>query len=50
MFSIKKQGLPAADVKAAMAISGRGAEVLRDVAGLPAEVLDGRHHPCPNCG
>ena len=25
-------------------------EVLEHVAGIPAELLDGRHHPCPACG
>lgn len=30
--------------------SGRWADILAAVAGLPAVVLDGRHHPCPRCG
>ena len=38
-----------ADVKAAAV--GRTVDILRDVAGIPAEYLDGRReHPCPKCG
>jgi hypothetical protein len=40
--------LSAATVKSAAA--GRWAEILTHVAGIPADVLDGRHHPCPRCG
>ena len=29
---------------------GREAEILRNVGGIDAELLDGRHHPCPKCG
>ena len=29
---------------------GRELEILRDVAVIPAEYLDGKHHPCPKCG
>ena len=29
---------------------GRWLEILTDVAGIPADLLDGRHHPCPRCG
>jgi phage/plasmid primase-like uncharacterized protein len=32
------------------AATGRCLEILERVAGIPAEVLDGRHHPCPWCG
>lgn len=32
------------------AARGRWAAILAAVAGLPAEILDGRHHPCPRCG
>ena len=37
------------DIK--LAIRGRAIDVLRDVAGIPQELLDGRHHPCssPKC-
>src|SRR5262245_54458873 len=35
-------------IKAAAA--GRWPEILIAVAGIPAELLDGRHHPCPKCG
>jgi hypothetical protein len=31
------------------ALPGRAVAVLRDVAGIPEELLDGRHHPCPLC-
>ncbi len=37
-----------ADVKAAA--KGRTVDILVDVAGIPRELLDGKHHPCPNCG
>jgi len=30
--------------------STRWLEILRNVAGIPAESLDGKHHPCPKCG
>lgn len=30
--------------------TGRELDILRDVAGIPAELLDGRNHPCPRCG
>ncbi len=29
---------------------GRWAAILSTVAGLPAAILDGQHHPCPRCG
>lgn len=29
---------------------GRWAEILSAVAGIPPEILDGDHHPCPKCG
>lgn len=29
---------------------GREMSLLRDIGGIPEEVLDGRHHPCPLCG
>ena len=32
------------------AASGRWPEILAHVAGISADVLDGRHHPCPKCG
>jgi phage/plasmid primase-like uncharacterized protein len=38
----------AAEVKAAA--TGRWPDILSVVAGIPADVLDGRHHPCPRCG
>lgn len=34
-------------VKAAAA--GRWIDILSDVAGIPRELLDGQHHPCPKC-
>ena len=30
--------------------SGRWESILHEIAGIPAELLDGRHHPCPSCG
>ena len=32
------------------AAKGRAVDILRDVAGIPADILDGDHHPCPKCG
>jgi P4 family phage/plasmid primase-like protien len=32
------------------AAMGRWPEILVSVAGIPADWLDGRHHPCPQCG
>ncbi|MFH1924154.1 MAG: primase-helicase zinc-binding domain-containing protein, partial [Planctomycetota bacterium] len=32
------------------ALRGRAVDVLEHVAGIPRDVLDGRHHPCPLCG
>jgi len=32
------------------AASGRESEILQYVAGIDAELLDGKHHPCPKCG
>jgi phage/plasmid primase-like uncharacterized protein len=29
---------------------GRWPEILSSLAGLPIEILDGKHHPCPKCG
>lgn len=31
------------------AARGRWVEILERVAGIPAGLLDGRHHPCPKC-
>lgn len=28
----------------------RWPEILSQLAGIPSDVLDGRHHPCPKCG
>ncbi len=32
------------------AAQGRILDILEHVAGVPAEYLDGKHHPCPKCG
>ena len=32
------------------AAAGRWPEILAAVAGIGAELLDGRHHACPKCG
>lgn len=32
------------------AAAGRWLEVLERVAGIPADAMDGSHHPCPKCG
>ena len=32
------------------AARGREVEIYRDVAGIPADILDGKHHSCPKCG
>jgi len=37
----------ASEVKQAAA--GRWPEILSVLGGIPAEILDGRHHPCPKC-
>ncbi|MBC8357010.1 MAG: hypothetical protein H8E66_33985 [Planctomycetes bacterium] len=31
------------------AASGRWSEILSNLAGISADVLDGKHHPCPKC-
>ena len=31
------------------AAEGRWREILTNVAGIPDDLLDGKHHPCPNC-
>ena len=31
------------------AATGRWPEILQNLGGCPAEVLDGKHHPCPKC-
>jgi|GEM_PF-1314164 len=30
--------------------AGREVEILTAVGGIPSEILDGKHHPCPKCG
>ena len=30
--------------------AGRWPEILSALGGCPAEILDGKHHPCPKCG
>lgn len=30
--------------------SGRWPEIIVSVGSVPADILDGRHHPCPRCG
>ena len=35
------------DIK--LALRGRAVDVLENVAGIPRELLDGRHHGCPKC-
>ena len=37
-----------ADIKRAVRV--RAVDVLENVAGIPRELLDGRHHGCPKCG
>lgn len=44
--SKKSQGVD--EIK--LAARGRELEILQNVAGIPLESLDGRHHPCPLCG
>lgn len=44
----RARGLDAAEVKRLAA--GRAIDILADVAGIPRDVLDGKHHPCPWCG
>ena len=31
------------------AAAGRWSEILARLGGIPAEILDGQHHPCPKC-
>jgi len=33
-----------------LAAAGRWLQILPALAGIPAEVLGGKHHPCPKCG
>ena len=42
-----KQGFDIEEIKSRA--SGRGLEILEHVAGIDAELLDGKHHPCPKC-
>ncbi len=37
-----------ADVKSR--VTGQWPNILASVGGIPADVLDGAHHPCPKCG
>ena len=32
------------------AAAGRWGEILSTLGGVPADILDGHHHPCPKCG
>lgn len=42
---------PSIDVQAIKdAASGRWVEILSTLGGISADILDGRHHPCPRCG
>ena len=45
---VPQQQLPVREIKDAAA--GRWMEILQAVGGLPADVLNGHHHPCPKCG
>ncbi len=51
-MSISKNGvccnLEKDEVKAAA--RGRWREIISTLAGIPAELLDGKHHECPKCG
>jgi len=41
---------PTADIAAIKrAATGSWPQILSAVAGIPADVLDGQHHPCPKC-
>ena len=31
-------------------VAGRWPEVLSALGGVPADILDGKNHPCPGCG
>lgn len=46
----EKWSLRAEDVKDAVERKGCVESVLRSVAGVSPTVLDGKNHPCPNCG
>ena len=58
METTKEQGVASDDKGAAhydrdavtQAARGRWPEILANVAGIPREVLDGKHHPCRKCG
>ena len=30
--------------------AGRWPEILAALGGVPRDILDGQHHPCPKCG
>ena len=46
-----KKSPPKIDVAAVKAAAaGRWPEIVSSIGGIPADILDGRHHPCPRCG
>ena len=49
MSTIRNGQTPTVDVIKAAA-TGRWAEILTSLGGVAAELLDGKHHPCPKCG
>ncbi len=46
--TVKRKRIDAEHVR--QAASGRWLDILTDVGNIPLDVLDGRHHPCPQCG
>ncbi len=38
------------EIKELVISRGLAVDVLNKVAGIPIDVLDGKHHPCPKCG
>ena len=37
-------------IKTTACLGGRAVDMLVDLAGIPREHLDGKHHSCPKCG
>jgi hypothetical protein len=49
--SQSNQATPLIDIDLLKAsANGRWAEILQTLAGIPRDILDGRHHPYPRCG
>ena len=51
MTTVTRNGRISTQVDAIkVAARGRWLEILTSLGGVPADLLDGKHHPCPKCG